>query len=49
VRDKPEEEQVTEQIMCVFELLVQANSYFGTFRKQGKVGFAQKRDSVWSR
>lgn len=48
VRNKPEEEQITEQVMCVFELLAQANPNFGAFRKQGTLGFAQKRESIWS-
>ncbi|MGD0548847.1 MAG: class I SAM-dependent methyltransferase, partial [Terracidiphilus sp.] len=44
----PEEEQTTPQIERVFELLVEPNPYFGSFRRLGRFGFAQKRLPVWS-
>jgi predicted O-methyltransferase YrrM len=48
VKQMPEEEQVTPQVKLVFELLVEANPFFGSFRRLGRFGFAQKRRAVWS-
>jgi len=44
----PEDEQTIHQIRCVFELLLQENPNFGTFRKRRSVAFAQKKQAVWS-
>jgi predicted O-methyltransferase YrrM len=48
VRRMPEEEQVVPQVERVFELLVESNPNFGSFRKIGRFGFARKRDAMWS-
>jgi len=53
-REKPfvkrmtEEEQTTPQVERVFELLVESDPFFGSFRRLGRFGFAQKLLSVWS-
>jgi predicted O-methyltransferase YrrM len=48
VKQMPEEEQTIPQVKLVFELLVESNPYFGSFRRLGRFGFAQKRIPVWS-
>jgi predicted O-methyltransferase YrrM len=49
VQRLPEEEQVTAQVEKVFDLLVEEDPHFDTFRRQGRFAFARKRCSVWSR
>ncbi len=49
VKRMPEEEQLSPQVERVFELLVETNPHFGSFRRIGRFGFAQKRYPVWSR
>lgn len=45
VRRMPEEEQVTQQLLYVFELLVQTNPQFANFRRlNGRFAFAQKKN-----
>jgi len=46
VKRMPEEEQVEQQVRLVFELLVETNPNFGTFRTIGQLAFAQKCLSV---
>jgi predicted O-methyltransferase YrrM len=49
VRRMPEEEQTTPQIKRVFDLLVETDPHFGSFRHMGQFGFARKEDSAWSK
>ncbi len=45
VRRMPEEEQTTQQVLHVFELLVEDNPSFTNFRRMsGRLAFAQKKD-----
>lgn len=48
VRRMPDEEQITPQISRVFELLVETDPHFGSFRRIGRFGFSQKEDAAWS-
>jgi hypothetical protein len=44
----PEEEQTCPQVERVFELLVEADPHFCSFRRFDRLGFALKRYPVWS-
>ena len=45
VRRLPEEEQISQQVLHVFELLVEKNPNFTNFRRMaGRLAFAQKKD-----
>jgi predicted O-methyltransferase YrrM len=44
----PEDEQSVPQVERVFTLLAESNPYFGSYRRLGRFGFAQKRLPVWS-
>jgi predicted O-methyltransferase YrrM len=48
VSNLSKDERATPQIQRVFELLVQANPYFGAFRERGSLAFSQKRQTIWS-
>ena len=49
VRRMTEEEQITPQVKRVFELLVETDPHFGSFRKIGQLAFARKEDDAWSK
>lgn len=49
VRRMPEEEQTTPQVGRVFDLLVESDPNFGSFRRMGQFGFARKRNATWSK
>jgi SAM-dependent methyltransferase len=49
VKGLPEDEQNVPQVERVFELLAEANPYFGSYRRLGRFGFAQKLSAVWSK
>jgi predicted O-methyltransferase YrrM len=46
VKRMPEEEQVMPQVQQVFELLVEKDPQFGSFRRLGRFAFAQKRTAA---
>lgn len=48
VEQMTEEEQACPQVERVFELLVEANPHFCSFRRLNQLAFAQKRYPVWS-
>jgi predicted O-methyltransferase YrrM len=48
VKRMTDEEQTTPQVKRVFELLVESDPFFGSFRRLGRFGFAQKLLSVWA-
>ena|SRR5208283_516265 len=48
VKRLPEDEQIVPQVERVFELLAEANPYFGSYRRLGRFGFAQKQCAIWS-
>jgi hypothetical protein len=48
VLGKQEDEQITRQVRCAFELLIQANPRFGSFRKRGSLAYARKTEAIWS-
>jgi hypothetical protein len=48
VKKMPKEEQVGRQVEKVFELLVETDPHFGSFRRIGSLGFAQKLKTFWS-
>lgn len=43
-----EEEQITRQVRCAYDLLLQSNPLFGMFRKHGSLALARKMQSMWS-
>jgi predicted O-methyltransferase YrrM len=48
VKQLPEYEQSVPHVERVFELLAEANPYFGCYRRLGRLGFAQKQRAIWS-
>jgi predicted O-methyltransferase YrrM len=48
VRRMPEEEQLVPQVERVFELLVETDPCFDSFRYVGQLGFARKAKEGWS-
>ncbi|HTS38116.1 MAG TPA: class I SAM-dependent methyltransferase [Candidatus Solibacter sp.] len=48
IKRMPEDEKSLPQVERVFTLLAESNPYFGSYRRLGRFGFAQKRAAIWS-